>query len=522
MTLKLQYHYISMLLKKNILTKGAAVLVLASLYAHHDCRAAEPYSIDWHADVMASGATGQMAPYYMASNRHGILTQGKNAILNAGISRPMDLNKRFSYGFALDFLTGYSNSTDYLRFSDEQWVINPQHPSRIWLQQLYGEIKYRSLFLTVGLKKHQSALLNFRLSSGDLTESGNARPIPEVRAGFIDFQDIPFTNGWIQIQGEISYGKFTDNKWIRNHFNHFGDHINQGALYSYKRCYFRTKPSMPFSATLGMQVGAIFGGTSDYYMNGHIYMTKQFSRSLKQCLKMLIPTDGGQEYYSGSTLGSWDILLRYRLPNSFELKGYMQKPWEDGSGIGFLNGFDGLWGLELATNRKGIVSGAVVEYIDFTNQSGPTHWDPDDFPGTTATSRAEGGDNYYNNHEYNGYQNYGMSIGTPFNVSPIYNRNGTLLFNHNLVRGFHIGVEGNITGNLDYRLLGGYRKSWGTDLVPLIDPETDTSFMAEVTYNVPQIKGLKINAQFALDHGKLYGNNTGGCVTVSYSGLFNL
>lgn len=49
MALKLQYHYISMLLKKNILTKGAAVLVLASLYAHHDCRAAEPYSIDWHA-----------------------------------------------------------------------------------------------------------------------------------------------------------------------------------------------------------------------------------------------------------------------------------------------------------------------------------------------------------------------------------------------------------------------------------------------------------------------------------------
>ena len=90
------------------------------------------------------------------------------------------------------------------------------------------------------------------------------------------------------------------------------------------------------------------------------------------------------------------------------------------------------------------------------------------------------------------------------------------------MRGFHIGVEGNITGNLDYRLLGGYRKSWGTDLVPLIDPETDTSFMAEVTYNVPQIKGLKINAQLALDHGKLYGNNTGGCVTVSYRGLFNL
>ena len=278
-------------LKNNILTKGNRILIFASSYANGGCLAAEPYSIDWHADFIASGSTGQMAPYYIASNRHGILTQGKNAILRAGVSRSVDTDKRFSYGFAADVLTGYSNSTDYLRFSDEQWVINPQHPPRIWLQQLYGEIKYRSLFITVGMKEHQSALLNFRLSSGDLTESGNARPIPEVRAGFIDFQDIPFTNGWLQIQGEISYGNFTDNKWIRNHFNHFGDHMNQGALYSYKRCYFRTKPSKPLSATFGMQVGAIFGGTSDYYMNGQIYQTKQFSRNLKQCLKMLIPKD---------------------------------------------------------------------------------------------------------------------------------------------------------------------------------------------------------------------------------------
>ena len=47
---------------------------------------------------------------------------------------------------------------------------------------------------------------------------------------------------------------------------------------------------------------------------------------------MLVPTDGGEEYYSGSSLGSWDVLMRYNLRNGMTIRGYMQKPWEDGSG----------------------------------------------------------------------------------------------------------------------------------------------------------------------------------------------
>ena len=151
-----------------------------------------------------------------------------------------------------------------------------EHPARVWIQQLYGEVKYRSLFLTVGLKEHDSALLDFRLSSGDFIESGNSRPIPEVRAGFVDFQDIPFTNGWVQIQGEISYGKLTDNGWLRDHYNYFQGHLNLGALYSYKRCYFRTNPSKRFSATVGMQVGAMFGGSTSWYYKGEVRKSETF------------------------------------------------------------------------------------------------------------------------------------------------------------------------------------------------------------------------------------------------------
>lgn len=500
---------------------AAAVAAVWSVGSAPAVHGADGYSVNYAAEAVVNAGCGDFAPYYIASNRHGVLTQSKNALLRLSAWRGMNRSDRFSYGFGADFIGGYGSDARYLRWSDGALRQHSEHPSRVWVQQLYGEVKYRSLFLTAGLKEHTSALLDFSLSSGDLVESGNARPIPEVRIGFIDFQDIPFTNGWVQIQGEISYGKLTDNGWMRDHYNYFQSHLNLGALYTYKRCYFRTDPTKRFSATVGMQVGAFFGGSTSWYYKGEARKSETYSRGLKQFFKMLLPTDGGQEYYAGSSLGSWDILLRYELGNGMTLRGYLQKPWEDGSGIGFLNGFDGLWGVELKTNRPGIVTGAVVEYLDFTNQSGAIHWDPDDNPGTGIKHRAEGADDYYNNHEYNSYANYGMSIGTPFLKSPLYNLDGCMMYLHNRVRGFHIGVEGEI-GKVGYRVLGGYRKSWGAGYQPVVDPAGDTSMLFEASYRMPRINGLLLKAQAAFDKGTLYGDNFGACLTISYRGALNL
>lgn len=501
--------------------------------AGQDTTQTEVFIMNGRAEAILAAGSGDFAPYYIASNNHGILTQSKDALLRLSLDKKTDTSRRFSYGFGVDFLAGYASSTDYLRYSPDEaqgamevangWLVpHPEHPANIWLQQLYGELRYRGIFLTVGMKEHSSALLNHTLSSGDLVESGNARPIPEVRVGFNDFQNIPFTKGWLQIQGEISYGKMTDNAWLRNHYNYYNSHLNQGALYSYKRCYFRTKPSERFSATFGMQVGAFFGGESKWYSQGELIKSEKFSKGIKQFFKMFFPTDGGLTYYSGSSLGSWDILLRYRLKDGSTIKAYMQKPWEDGSGIGFLNGFDGVWGIEFASARKGLVNGAVFEYLDFTNQSGPMHWDPDDAPGTDITSRAEGADDYYFNAEYNSYANYGMAIGTPFMVSPIYNTDGFLHFAANRVRGFHLGVSGQVSNEISYRLLGGYRRAWGSGHVPFLAPKDDTSFMLEAAYTPEKLFVLTVKAAFGLDHGELYGNTASGLITVSFNGLIRI
>lgn len=483
------------------------------------------YPINYEASLWGNAGSGDFAPYYIASNRHGMLTQKANALLRLGAWREMDMSRRFSYGYGVGLVSGYGSETDYAIYSPitGRFDTHGERPAYIWLQQLYGEVKYRGVFLTVGLKEQQSKMLNAELSSGDLIESGNSRPIPEVRAGFGDFQDIPFTDGWVQIDGEISYGKFTDDDYVRNHYNYYNYHIATGSWYTYKQAYFRTKPSERFSVTIGAQAAGIFGGTTDSYRNGRLVSSYKHPDGLGDFFEMFIPKNTSEEgFVLGNHLGSWDFMARYRLKNDDELKAYFQWLWEDGSGIGKLNGFDGLWGLEYRNAHRGIVNGAVIEYLDFTNQSGPMHWDPEDNPGTTITDQASGADSYYNNAFYNSYANYGMSIGSPFMRAPIYNLDGYPAYVCTRVRGVHVGLTGNISAPLDYRVMFGYRKGWGTSLVPMTRTLEDTSVSVDATYHVPSVQGLAIKAQVAMDKGSMLGDNFGGLVTISYNGIFNL
>lgn len=486
--------------------------------------------INYQVSLTANAGSGDFAPYYMMSNVHGTLTQPYSTLLRASASKEMDSHKRFSYSFGADVVGGYTSRTAYRRYdkSTSTWVPNNQGPAPVWLQQLYAEVKYRSLFLSAGLKERGSVFLNDALSSGDMAYSANARPIPAIRAGFIDFQDIPLTQGWVQIRGELSYGISTDEDWRINHFHHGGSSITTGKIwYSYKYLHFRTNPDKPFSFLIGMQTTCQFGGIHRIYSSDGeeiVELRTDMTPTLGSFFKALIPMAGNTTYYEGNHLGTWDVMGRYKFRNGHELRVYYQSPWEDGSGIGKLNGWDGMYGIEFRNaNPKSIVSGAVIEYIDLTNQSGPLHWDPADFQyGYLIPSEATGGDDYYNNVAYNGYQLFGQAIGSPFVKSPIYNTSGSLRFFDNSIRGFHVGITGNVTSQIGYRLMASYRKSWGTSLSPSINPTESLSMMLEGNYEPAGIPGLSIKAQIALDKGNLLGDNFGGLVSVSYNGLFNL
>lgn len=495
--------------------------ILSAICMLSAATAAAELTIQYRGEVMANGGSGEFAPFYMASNRHGIITQAKDVLARATVWKPLDTDSsRFSYAFGVDALAGHGSAVAYSRYNADGIITaNGQRPPAIWLQQLYAAVRYRRVFLSAGMQEHGSALLNDRLSSGDMTESANARPIPQVRAGFVDFVDVPLTKGWLQINGIIAFGRFIDGKWLENHSSHTG-FTTTSALYHYKRCYFRVAPRQPLSLTIGMQTAAQMGGTKTVWSRGKQTSQTRDPFRLRDLWDMFIPGHDRIEYYPGNSLGNWDIHLRWRLPRGgHTLHAYWQKPWEDGSGIGFQNGMDGLWGIEYTAPKEfGWISGAVFEFLDLTNQSGPIHWDPVLAPGANLTSHTSGGDNYYNNGGFNGWANYGMSIGSPMVPSPLYNTNGYMGFRNNRIRGFHVGIDGHITADIDWRVLGGWRRGWGTYGSPLNPSQHDTSLLIEAAWRPRFLRGLTFRLQGAMDRGTIYGNNLGALLSASYHG----
>lgn len=512
------------MIKRHIKTLSAiAIAVLCQMTAQAQLK------LDYTGSFTANIGDSELAPYYIASNRGGTVTQQYSSLVSASMWHVMDTTKRISYGFGAEAWSGYTSSASYQRYNPdtEKFYMQPQHPARIWMEQIYAEGKYRSVFLTLGMKRHYSPFLNTALSSGDLIMSGNARPATGVNSGFVNFQNIPFTKGWVQIIGEMGFYRVVNGNWLANHFNHYNYYLTTNYWFNYKNIYFRTQPGHPFTFTIGAQAACQFGGNNTIYDKGRITKVYKMRGGIKEFFRSLIAGKGGnnpgdEAYVEGNHLGSWDIILEYKLHDASLLRAYYQTPWEDGSGIGKLNGFDGLWGIEFRNGSKSIVNGAVIEYIDLTNQSGPLHWDPADISGTTLSGHTTGSDDYYNNFAYNGYQAFGMSIGSPFVKSPIYNTDGYMRFTDNVIRGFHAGITGNFTGELQYRALVSYRHSWGTPFLQRLKPASDTSMMLEATYSPRWLHGLEMKAQFALDRGSLYGNNVGQLISITYNGNLTL
>ena len=469
-------------------------------------------NIDYSVEAKANVAFGGInAPFYHVANRHGLSSiSPNNGYLRAAAIKKMNQTKRFDYGGAVDLVGAAGFSSPFI------------------IQQAYGEVQFLCFDLMVGSKEYWGEMKNPSLSSGGMVWSGNARPVPQVRLGVFDFVEFPWTNGWLQLKCDVSYGRFTDDKYLEDEFVKVpGWFRTTGVFYHQKKIFFRSKENRNFIMTIGAEFSAQFSGERHYYNSvSEEWTTEKMPLRVKDFWNVFIPGSGDEQgvigdqvYYYGNHLGAWHAIAEYKFKNRSRLKGYFEWFWDDGSGMGKLNGWDGLWGVEYNFGRKGVVSDVVFEYLQTTNQSGPIHWNPNDNPGTHITDvDATGSDNYYNNYYYVGWAHWGKANGTPLLRSPEYNRNGFLSFLHNRVRAFHIGVNGCFTDEWNYRLLASYRKSWGTPFLPIPNPLYSTSAMIETSYCPAKLKGWSFLASCAFDVGTLYESNSGISLGVRKTG----
>ena len=457
--------------------------------------------------------TGDYSAYQLVANRHHVLsTRPNTGYVRGAIEAKHPLSKYFT-------LTGGAD------------VIASVHSDhKAYLQQLYASLEYDKFFFEIGARENDAILRNTQLSSGAFAKGTNAKPIPQVRIGTRDFWTVPYTNGWLQIHFEGGYGKFLDSQYREDVYNNHRDvnyKYSTDIWYHQKHLYLRTNPEKRFYVTAGIEHVAQFGGNK-YGMEHDQYVEKEHSVKIKDFFDIFLPF-GDKNYFEngaiedwvfGNHLGSMTIQLSWNINRDNMVQAYLDDPFEDGSGMRKSNGWDGLWGIEYVNRSAGRqwVRGAVIEYFQTTNQSGPLHYDRGDYPEpirSQITDKVVGKDEYYNHTYYCSYAHYGMTPGNPLITSPIYNADGYNAFRDNRVKAWHVAVNGELTDHISYLFKGSYREGKGTYIQPIYPKRHSFDAMLQGIYT----KGpWQVSAAYAFDMGNVYGDISTFNLKIGYHG----
>ena len=469
--------------------------------------------INYNLSTEIAAGTGDFTAYQLVNNRHHVLaTRANTGYLRGEVEAKHPLSSKFTLTGGIDVIAS----------------VHADH--KAYLQQLYAGLKYDKFFFEIGSREHNAILRNTQLSTGAFAKGINAKPIPQVRIGTTDFWTVPYTKGWLQIHFEGGYGKFMDSRYREDVYidnSIINKRYSTGSWYHQKHLYFRTNPEKRFFVTAGIEHVAQFGGNSYERMADGIH-AKEKSVRMKDFLDIILPlgdsnyfeNDAMEDWIFGNHLGSMTIQVGWNINKDNLLQVYVDDPFEDGSGMRKGNGWDGLWGIEYTNKAAGRqwVRGAVIEYFQSTNQSGPLHYDRGDYPEpirSQITDLVTGNDDYYNHLYYTGYAHYGMTPGNPLITSPIYNTDGYNCYRNNRVKAWHMAVNGELTQNISYLVKGTYQEGWGTYYQPIYPKCHSFDAMLQGTYT----KGpWRISAAYAFDKGNIYGDCSTFNLKVNYHG----
>jgi hypothetical protein len=458
--------------------------------------------------LKASGllSADDRTPFWMASNQHGVVPlEANNGSVQAGVFHAQPLGSGWAWQAGLDMV-----------------AVTPRYRAT-YVQQLYAAVSWRPIHFSIGSREgihYNASLLDARLSSGDMAVSANARPMPEMNLYVPDFVTVPGTGGWLQGKGNFAVGRSFDRDYLKTHIRP-DRYYNEDILWHHKSFYLRlkdTKQAFPLSATLGIRHVVQWGGVS----TNPAAKVRVQPHSFKDLLRIVFGQSGDEQAtlsdqvnVLGNHLGTYDFFFTYDKKD-FAVSAYYQHYFDDASGMEFVNGTDGLWGIQADFPTFAYCRRVVVEHLVTLDQSGPFHFiqfDHDKYPGYGG-----GGDDYYNNGEYTtGNSCFSRSLGSPFLLSPEYNADGSPGFLHTRVRAWHLGVEGEPTKALSYRILLSALESFGTPYLPALKKLTTASVCVDMSYHFRHAWTCSVS--LATDRGSLLGNRVGFGVSITKKGL---
>ncbi|QJW91309.1 hypothetical protein HNV11_18965 [Spirosoma taeanense] len=465
------------------------------------------------AEIGGSAATSQQTPFWLRANRFGIVPiTNPFGFVRFSSARTFSWGRKswFSLDYGVEVVGTVSPSTAY------------QPARQVLLPEGYGRIRLDRFELVAGRRKQIIGIVDTLLTSGSYSNSGNALPIPQIRFGTTGFVSVPFTHDLLAFHAFFAHGWFGNADSVRNSFLH------QKALYVRFG-----KSTWPVRLYGGLVHNAQWGGQATR-PNWGIVSGGQLPSSVKDYWYVItsrqpdsIQTATYTEYDGlnrfGNHLGSWDFAAEITGRQATWLV-YLQHPFEDKSGLIWLNAPDALYGLSWRSrSERGLRSRGfnlrriTLEYLDTRRES--------DRASTQALGGYDGNDDYFNNGQYaDGWTYRYRTIGTPFltprSETTVVNYGGPGTFRkaivNNRVQVMHVGLLAALFQQTTVRGLVSISKNYGRFGKSAQDGRGiwQSSLLLEISQPVSWLGGTRLKAAIAADKGVLLPDGVGSYLSL--------
>ena len=468
---------------------------------------AQKKTFEYHLTLQGEASTGKYLPFWLYSNRHGIVSfdsPESQAIFNFQ-KNLMNHHSGFDYGFGATLVGRYS-----------------KHKT-IFFSQLYGVLSFGPFQLKGGRFYETLGTVDPSLSMGSLAISPNATPLPKITFSVPVYTDVPFTHGYVEFKGQMDHGWFEENR-----------QIHRPWLFQ-KDGYLRFGKNWPVRPYIGLTDETQWAGTSPYKGN----LTDSFRSFIRVFLNESghgTKNRGENIYHLGNTQGIWDFGFYFHF-GGYHMILYRQQIYNDKDGLTFQTP-DGMTGLSIKVPQKKqhFIKKVVLEYLYTKNQSGP-------IPPGGGRGGPGGRDDYYNNYIYrSGWTYEKRTIGNPLFLNaynpqlkivanPHLNTKNPYGIANNRIVAQHIGLRGQFSKSLSYKVLLtrsiNYGNYYDGDLYRKKGLKTDFfsrpkqwSFLTKFSFQPTSdsYKSLTINLSLAGDFGQLYQNRMGIMVGLKFRG----
>ncbi len=236
------------------------------------------------------------------------------------------------------------------------YLINNNHFQDVIFQEGYIKAGYKSLEIRYGRYKDIPGEVDKELSSGSMGVSGNALPIPQIGIALTDYIDVPLTNGWLQVKGELSHGWLGLDRYLQSYYHE-------------KNLYLRT----------GKRKLKVFIGAQHYVEWGGKRDGISLDRSFKGFTNVLFATNNADDgsgfnpnsktasYRAGDERGMFELGFDLDMKDAL-LHFYHQTPFDGTWGVNIKN-INNLSGISFVPkNKKSVVKKILLEFI-YTKQA---------------------------------------------------------------------------------------------------------------------------------------------------------